>query len=144
VQSAAHAIGLQIQVFNASNSREIDESFASLVREGPDALLMGVGPLFVSRRFQLTHLATRHALPAIYSQRQYTEVGGLMSYGPNLADAYRQMGVYAGRILKGSKPGDLPVVQLSKFELVINAQAARTLGLTVPDKLLTLADEVIE
>jgi putative tryptophan/tyrosine transport system substrate-binding protein len=144
VQSAARAIGMQIEVFTASTSREIDEAFATLVRERPDALLLGASSFFTARRFQLTHLATRHAIPAIYTGRQYTEVGGLMSYGASLADAYRQMGVYAGRILKGTKPADLPVMQSSKLELVINAQAARTLGLTVPPALLALADEVIE
>jgi len=143
-QSAAHAIGLQIQVFTASTSREIDEVFAAFVRERHDSLLTGPSPFFTARRFQLTHLATRHAIPAIYTGRQYTEVGGLMSYGASLTDAYRQMGVYAGHILKGTKPADLPVVQSSKFELVINASTARMLGLTVPDKLLATADEVIE
>jgi len=144
VESAAHAIGLQIQVFTASTSGEIDEAFATFVRKRCDGLLTGPSPFFTARRFQLTHLATRHAIPAIYTGRQYTEVGGLMSYGASLTDAYRQMGVYAGHILKGTKPTDLPVVQSSKLELVINAQAARTLGLTVPDKLLVAADEVIE
>jgi len=143
-QSAAHAIGLQIQVFTASTSREIEEVFAAFVRERHDSLLTGPSPFFTARRFQLTHLATRHAIPAIYTGRQYTEVGGLMSYGASLTDAYRQIGVYAGHILKGTKPADLPVVQSSKLELVINAQAARMLGLTVPPTLLALADEVIE
>jgi putative ABC transport system substrate-binding protein len=143
-QSAAHAIGLQIEVFTASNIREIDEAFASIMRERCNGLLTGPTPFFTARRFQLTHLATRHALPAIYTGRQYTEVGGLMSYGASLTDAYRQMGVYAGRILKGTKPADLPVVQSSKLELVINAQAARMLGLTLPPELLATADEVIE
>ena len=124
-QSAAHAIGLQIQVFTASTSHEIDEVFAAFVRERHDSLLTGPSPFFTARRFQLTHLATRHAIPAIYTGRQYTEVGGLMSYGASLTDAYRQIGVYAGHILKGTKPADLPVVQSSKLELVINAQAAR-------------------
>jgi len=112
--------------------------------ERHDSLLTGPSPFFTARRFQLTHLATRHAIPAIYTGRQYTEVGGLMSYGASLTDAYRQIGVYAGHILKGTKPADLPVVQSSKLELVINAQAARMLGLTVPPTLLALADEVIE
>ena len=144
-QSAAHAIGLQIQAFAASTSREIDEAFAAFMRERRDSLLTLPSPFFTARRFQLTHLATRHAIPAIYTgRRQYTEVGGLMSYGASLTDAYRQMGVYAGHILKGTKPADLPVVQSSKLELVINAQAARMLGLTVPPTLLALADEVIE
>jgi putative tryptophan/tyrosine transport system substrate-binding protein len=142
--AAARAMGLQIQVFNATNSREINEAFASLVRERPDALFVGGEPFLNSRRVQLVNLASRHAIPATYALRDYAEVGGLMSYGPNIADAYRQAGVYAGRILKGAKPADLPVVQASKFELVINAETARLLGLTVPDKLLARADEVIE
>jgi putative ABC transport system substrate-binding protein len=143
-EAAARAMGLQIQAHKASTSREIDEAFAAFVRERHDSLLTGPSPFFTARRFQLTHLAMRHAIPAIYTGRQYTEVGGLMSYGASLTDAYRQMGVYAGHILKGTKPADLPVVQSSKLELVINAQAARMLGLTVPPTLLALADEVIE
>ena len=144
VQSAARAMGLQIQLLNASNSREIDAAFAVFVRERPDALLVGNDPLFLNRRVQLVQLATRHALPAIYSLREYAEVGGLISYGTNLTDAFRQVGVYTGRILKGAKPADLPVVQSSKFELVINAQTARMFGLTVSPSLLAIADEVIE
>jgi putative ABC transport system substrate-binding protein len=144
VEAAARSIGLQIQVFKASTSREIDAAFATLVRDRPDAFFVGSDPFFVTRRMQLTHLASRHAVPTIYSVRDYADVGGLMSYGASLTDAYRQMGVYCGRILKGSKPADLPVVQSSKLELVINAQAARTLGLTVPASLLSIADEVIE
>jgi len=144
VEAAARAMGLQIRVLNASTSREINAAFASFVRERPDVLYVGTSPFFIGRRVQLTHLATRHAVPAIYSGRQYTEVGGLMSYGTSLTDAFRQMGVYTGRILKGVKPADLPVIQSTKFELVINAETARMLGLTVPDKLLVAADEVIE
>ena len=144
VEPAARAIGLQIQVLNASTSREIDAAFATFVRERPDAVFVGADSFFVSRRVQLTNLAVRHAVPAIYSARDFAEVGGLMSYGASLTDASRQMGVYTGRILKGAKPADLPVVQSTKFELVINAQTARMLGLTVPDKLLVAADEVIE
>ena len=143
-ETAARAMGLQLQVLSASTSREINAAFANFVRERPDALYLGTGPFFVSRRVQLTQLAARHAVPAIYSGRQYTEVGGLMSYGTSLTDAYRQMGAYTGRILKGAKPADLPVVQSTKFELVINAETARMLGLTVPDKLLAAADDVIE
>src|SRR5262249_53550133 len=137
-------IGLQIQVLNASTSHEIDAAFATLVRERPDALLVGTDALFSFRRGQLCNLASRHAIPAAYSTREITEVGGLMSYGSNIQDAWRQAGIYTGRILKGAKPADLPVVQASKFELVINHQTARMLGLTVPDKLLATADEVIE
>jgi putative ABC transport system substrate-binding protein len=144
VVPAARAIGLQIQVHNASTSREINAAFATLVGERPDALFVGGDALFTSRRVQLATLAARHAVPAIYSARDYAEVGGLMSYGSNLTDAFRQVGVYTGRILKGAKPADLPVVQSSKFELVINAETARILGLTVPPTLLALADEVIE
>jgi putative ABC transport system substrate-binding protein len=144
LEAAAHAIGLQIQVLNASTSREIDAAFATLVRERPVALFVANDGFFTSRRVQLILLATRHAVPAAYSAREFSEAGGLMSYGTNIADAFRQVGAYAGRILKGAKPADLPVVQASKFELVINAQTARMLGLTVPPSLLATADEVIE
>ena len=131
-EAAARAIGMQIQVLNASTSQEINAAFASLVRERPDALFVSPDPFFSIRRMQLTHLATLHKLPATYSLRDLAEAGGLMSYGPNITDAFRQIGVYAGRILKGAKAADLPVVQANKFELVINAEAARMLGLIVP------------
>jgi putative ABC transport system substrate-binding protein len=144
VEPAARAIGFQIQVLNASSSREIDAAFATFVRERVDGLFVSGDPFFNSRRLQLSLLAMRHAVPATYSGREYAEVGGLMSYGSDITDAYRQMGVYAGRILKGAKPADLPVVQSSKFELVINAQTARMLSLEVPATLLARADEVIE
>jgi ABC-type uncharacterized transport system substrate-binding protein len=144
VEPAARAMGLQLQVLKAGTNREIDAAFATFVRERPDALFVGGDSFFVSRRFQLVNLASRHAVPATFSNRDFAEVGGLISYGANPADANRQVGVYAGRILKGAKPADLPVVQASKLELVINAQTARTIGLTVPDKLLVAADEVIE
>ena len=144
VEPAARAVGLQIQVLNADTSHEIDAAFATIVRERPDALFSASSPYFTSRRIQLVQLAARHAIPATYPGRQYVEVGGLMSYGANVASAWRQLGVYAGRILKGAKPADLPVVQASKFELVINHQTARMLGLTVPPTLLATADEVIE
>jgi ABC-type uncharacterized transport system substrate-binding protein len=144
VEAGAHAIGLQIQVLNASSSREIDAAFATFGRERPDALLVGPDPFFTSRRVQLILMAARHAIPAIYSGRQYPEIGGLMSYGASIADAYRQVGAYTGRILKGAKPADLPVIQSTKFELVINHQTARMLGLTVPPTLIATADEVIE
>jgi putative tryptophan/tyrosine transport system substrate-binding protein len=144
VEAAARAMRLQLQILNASNGREIDAAFATLIRERVDALLVGSGPPFTSRRVQLTQWTARNAVPAIYSGRQYAEVGGLMSYGTSLRDAYRQVGVYAGRVLKGAKPADLPVVQSTKFEFVINAQTARILGLTVPASLLAVADEVIE
>ena len=144
VAAAAPAIGLQIQLFNASTSREIEAAFATFVRERPDALFVGPDPLFQSRRVQLAVLAGRYTVPATYAGRDYAEAGGLMSYGSNVTDAWRQVGVYAGRILKGAKPSDLPVVQASKFELVINAATARVLGLTVPPTLLARADEVIE
>jgi putative ABC transport system substrate-binding protein len=143
-EGAARAMGLQIQVLNASASREIDAAFATVVRERPDALFVGPGPFFTARRVQLVLLAAIHRVPAIYPGRQYVEAGALMSYGASLADSCRQVGVYTGRILKGSKPADLPVVQSSKFELVINHQTARSLGLAVPPTLLATADEVIE
>jgi putative tryptophan/tyrosine transport system substrate-binding protein len=143
-QSAARAIGLEIQVLNAGTSGEINAAFATFVRERPDALFIDIDPFFTSRRVQLVHLASHHRVPATYPGRQFAEVGGLMSYGSNVMDAWRQVGVYTGRILKGAKPADLPVAQATKFELVINLQTARMLGLTVPDKLLVAADEVIE
>jgi ABC-type uncharacterized transport system substrate-binding protein len=143
-ETAARAMGLQIQVANASTSREINAAFATFVRDRPDALVVGTGPFVTSRRVQLALLAGRYGIPAIYASRLYTEAGGLMSYGASVTDAYRQLGVYAGRILKGAKPADLPVVQSTKFELVINAETARMLGLTVPPTLLATADEVIE
>jgi putative ABC transport system substrate-binding protein len=144
VEAAARAMGLQIQVLKANTNREIDAAFATVVRERPDALFVGPSPLFVERRVQLVHLASRHAIPATYTQREFAEIGGLMSYGATVADAYRQVGIYTGRILKGAKPADLPVVQSSKFELIINAQTARILDLDVPATLLARADEVIE
>jgi putative tryptophan/tyrosine transport system substrate-binding protein len=144
VEAAARAMGLQIQVVNTSTSREIDAAFATFLRERPDALFVSSDGFFNNRRVQLAHLATRHAIPATYGSREIVDVGGLMSYGANIADAYRQVGVYVGRILKGAKPSDLPVVQASKLELVINAQTARTLGLAVPSSMQLLADEVIE
>ena len=137
-------MGLQIQVFNARTSREIDAAFATFVRERPDALFISSDAFFTARRVQMSILAARHGVPTAFQSRDFVEVGGLMSYGANNADAYRQLAVYAGRILKGAKPADMPVVQTSKFELVINAQTARTLGLTVPPTLLARADEVIE
>ncbi|HEU0009544.1 MAG TPA: ABC transporter substrate-binding protein [Verrucomicrobiae bacterium] len=144
VEPAARAIGLQIQVLNAGTIREINAAFATFARERPDVLFVGIDPFFNSRRIQLVNLATRHALPASFPARDFAEAGGLMSYGANIADAWRQVGSYAGRILKGAKPADLPVVQSSKFELVINAETARMLGLAVPPMLLARADEVIE
>jgi putative ABC transport system substrate-binding protein len=137
-------MGVQVQVFNAGTSRGIDDAFANLVRERSDAVFVGGDAFLTSRRVQLATLAARYMIPSSFSQREVTEVGGLMSYAANSRDTYRQVGVYAGRTLKGTKPADLPVVQSSKFELVINHQTARMLGLTVPDKLLVAADEVIE
>jgi putative ABC transport system substrate-binding protein len=144
VQTAASAMGLQVQVLNASTSREIDAAFETFARERSDALFVGTDPFLTSRRVQLAILAARHMLPATYASRENAEVGGLMSYGASIADAFRQVGVYCGRILKGAKPMDLPVVQANKFELVINIQTAKTLGLTVPHSLIARADEVIE
>jgi ABC-type uncharacterized transport system substrate-binding protein len=141
VEPAARALGLQIQILSASSSREIDAAFA---HARPDALFVGNDPFFTTRRVQLATAAAHHAIPATFGTRESVEAGGLMSYGANIADAWHQLGVYAGRIVKGAKPADLPVVQSSKFELVINAQTARTLGLTVPPSLLARADEVIE
>jgi putative ABC transport system substrate-binding protein len=143
-ETAARAIGLQIQIFKASTSRELNAVFATFVRERPDAVFIGLDPFFNGRRIQLVQLATRYGVPASYPARDFAEAGGLMSYGANIADAWRQVGIYSGRILKGAKPSELPVVQSSKFELVINAETARLLGLEVQPTLLARADEVIE
>jgi len=144
VGTAAGAMGLQIQVLRASTAHEIAEAFAAIGPERPDALFVGSAAFLNIRRVQLVQLAAFHRLPAAYTFREAVEVGGLMSYGPSIADTYRLMGVYAGRILKGAKPADLPVMQASKFELAINATTARLLGLSLPPSLLAIADEVIE
>ena len=144
IEPAARAIGLQIQVLNANTSGEIDAAFATFVRDRPDAIFLSQDVFFNSRRVQLANMAARYAIPMTSGSRDIPDVGGLMSYGSNIPEAHRQMGVYTARILKGAKPADLPVVQASKFELVINAQTARMLGLTVPPTLLATADEVIE
>jgi ABC-type uncharacterized transport system substrate-binding protein len=143
-EAAALAISLQTRILNASTVREINAAFATFAHDRADALFVGIDPFFNSRRTQLVHLATRYGIPASYPARDFVHAGGLMSYGANIVDAWRQIGFYAGRILKGLKPADLPVVQSSKFELVINRQAAEMLDLAVPDKLLATADEVIE
>jgi putative ABC transport system substrate-binding protein len=144
VQAAAPTLGLQIQILNADTIREIDAAYASLVQERADALVVAGDGFFNSRRVQLALLAVRHTVPATYSVRDYPEAGGLISYGTSFADTFRQMAVYCGRILKGARPSDLPVLQSTKFELVINTQAARLLGIDVPPTLLARADEVIE
>jgi putative tryptophan/tyrosine transport system substrate-binding protein len=144
VQAAAGALGLQVQALNASTAGELNAAFATFEHERPDALFVSSDPFFMSRRVQVILHTTRHAIPAMYPNRQYTEIGGLISYGADVPDAFHQAGIYVGRILKGARPADLPVVQSSKFALVINGQTARTLGLDVPPTLLATADEVIE
>ena len=144
VNAAAGAMGLQIEVFSANTSAEIDAAFETMGCERPDAVLVGTTAFLNGRRVQLAHLATFHRLSAIYALRDYAEAGGLMSYGSNIVDGFHQVGLYTGRILKGAKPADLPVVQANKFELVINVQTARMLGLSLPDRLLAVADAVIE
>jgi putative ABC transport system substrate-binding protein len=141
---AARALGKEIVVFNAANESEIDTAFAGVAQLGSRALLVGSDPYFNSRREQIVALAARHAIPAVYEWREFAQAGGMMSYGTNLGEAYRQLGTYAGRILKGERPADLPVIRSTKFEFVINLKTAKTLGLDVPDRLLALADEVIE
>ena len=144
VQPAARAIGLQIQVVNASTSGEIDAAFAAFVREQVDALFIGPGGVFSNRRVHIANQAMRHGIPATYSQREFPEIGGLMSYGPNIVNVYQQTGIYVGRVLKGEKPAEMPVEQPTKFELVVNLNTARALGVAIPNTLLALADEVIE
>jgi putative ABC transport system substrate-binding protein len=144
LETAARAMGLTMQILKATTSQEIHAAFAAMVRERSEALFLGSDPFFTSRRVQLATLAARHAIPVVSQAREMVEAGGLMSYGADIADGFRQAGAYAGRILKGAKPADLPVVQSSRYELVINAETARILGLTVPPPLLAIADEVIE
>jgi putative ABC transport system substrate-binding protein len=144
VQEAAPTVGLQIQILNASTIDEIDAAFASLARERPDALFVAPDAFFLSRRGQFATLTARERIPAAYAVRELVEAGGLMSYGTNLAEAFHQVGVYTGSILKGAKPTDMPVVQSTKFEFVINLQTARALGIKIPLDLLSIADEVIE
>jgi ABC-type uncharacterized transport system substrate-binding protein len=144
IPEAASALGLQIRVLNASTSREIEAAFTTLERDPADALLVSSDGFFVSRRVQLALLAAFHRVPATFASREYAEAGGLMSYGTDTLDYFRQVGIYTGQILKGAKPADLPVLQSTKFEFVINMQTARALGIEVPNSIQLLADEVIE
>jgi putative ABC transport system substrate-binding protein len=144
LQEAARTVGLHIQVLNASTNREIDAAFAVLARERPDALFLDANAFFYSRRVQFATLTAVNRIPTVYGHRAYVAAGGLMSYAADFADSFRQVGAYTGRILKGAKPADLPVVQSTKFELVINLQTARALGIEVPPDMLTIADDVIE
>ena len=144
LQSAARALGQPIQIFTAGSERELDAAFKSMWQLRVGALLVGADPFFASRRTQIVTLAARHSVPAVYEQRAFAEAGGLMSYGTNIAEGYQQAGRYTGRILKGEKPADLPVVQLSKFELIINLKTAKVQSLTIPPGVLAIADEVIE
>jgi putative ABC transport system substrate-binding protein len=144
LKAAASKIGVEVAVVQASDNREIDVAFGTLIRNKADALVVGTDPFFYTRRVQLATLAARHALPSVYNVREYAEAGGLMSYGTSLSEVLRLMGVYTGRIIKGAKPADLPVVQPTKFDFVINRSTARVLGLEIPPMLLARADEVIE
>jgi putative ABC transport system substrate-binding protein len=143
-EAGARAIGKQVVIFNAGSDAEIETAFANILQAQCRALLVGADPFFNSRRGLIVALAARHAIPSIYEWREFAEAGGLISYGTSLVEAYRQQGIYAGRILKGEKPAELPVVQLSKFELVINLNTSKALGLAIPPGVLAIADEVIE
>jgi putative ABC transport system substrate-binding protein len=144
MQEAARIIGLKVHLVHAASEDDLSKAFAALVQLNAGALVVGLDVFFINRRAQLVALAARHAIPAIFPLREFVQAGGLMSYAANSSDGYRQAGIYAGRVLKGAKPSDLPVVQPTKFEFVINLKTAKALGLDVPDKLLALADEVIE
>jgi putative tryptophan/tyrosine transport system substrate-binding protein len=144
LQNAARAVGKQIRVLRVSTEKELDNGFATFAQQRPDALIVAAAPFFTARRKELVALADQHRLAAIYSWREFPAAGGLMSYGASFTDAFRQVGVYTGRILNGEKPADLPVLQPTKYELIINTTTAKALGLNVPDRLLALADEVIE
>jgi putative ABC transport system substrate-binding protein len=143
-QAAAETIGWHIDVYKAETSHEIEAAFAALVRDRTDALLVGAEPFFLDRRVQIVTLATRYLLPAVHFQREFAEIGGLMSYGASFFGRYREVGIYTGRVLKGEKPADMPVVQPTQFEMVVNVTTARAIGVTVPPSLLATADEVIE
>jgi putative ABC transport system substrate-binding protein len=144
VQAGARSLGLQINLLNASTGREIDVALATFVSKRPDALFVGGDPFLLGQRDQIVSLAARHAVPTTYPQREYVDAGGLMSYGTSVANGYRQAGVYTGRILRGTKPSELPVLQPTKLELAINLKAAKALGVDVSPNLLAIADEVIE
>jgi putative ABC transport system substrate-binding protein len=144
VQAAAHSVGQRLHILRASNDGEIDAAFATAAELRAGALLVGADPFLFTRRERLLGLASRYAIPAIYELREYAAAGGLMSYGISLAEAYRLVGVYTGRSLKGDKPADLPVQQLTKFEFVINLKTAKALSLEIPARLLSFVDEVIE
>jgi putative ABC transport system substrate-binding protein len=144
LQDAARSLGLQMNVQNASTESQIDTAFTTIVQQRASALIVATDPFLLGQRDQLVRLAARHAIPTMYFLREFAEAGGLMSYGPNIANEYRQAGVYTGRVLKGEKPADLPVMQPTKFDLVINLKTTKALGLTMPQNLLVAADEVIE